>query len=609
MKKHAWLTATVLVVFLAGCAGATVPTPTAAPSSDLPPTATAAPVPSRAEPTAATPLPSPAQTAKSGADTADYAGLYKPVLDAYTVLEQSGYTNFDESILGSGVCLAPNGGGSYFIQDTNPILSYAFYDLNGDGAPELLIGADLGITDGNTAGTNVFITGIYGLQDGKPVSLLQVGRWSQFALCVDSGGNCVIEEISGTHIEFVAEDFYEIDQAENIVTLDKLRSYGGDYDENSGYTSYTHTKDINGTEVSITEQEYITLSEKYGSVGYLDTSSNWKTNQITIHTWKLLTQHAPTPSPNTPLCIEQPFTQNRYIQFMAGLNPDIAGMDELFYKETDMDGDGNTEITAAFGQKADDETQNWIEASFVLRDNGGDIELIGRDFIGEGYTPYKMWLVQFTGSDAWYIIVGVTNDGYDLLGIEIFNISGSEVNKVAYDASATGAGDTYLDDRQSDGTYGGYTSERHSYDVLYYGVTTFYAFEDGKFIQRKSGVDVGDYPATPTDAVVQYLSLTALNQVYPSDDSAARINEICASPVSLDMGNFDWFTAIWSYEMEFGPNVDFPRMTASEKTAGQTSSVTVNTSDKKGNPLVTYTFNLSAQSGQWRIISLRRASG
>lgn len=230
------------------------------------------------------------QTVDAGSD--NYADLYQPVVNAYITLEQSGYTSYDESILGDDVCLTPNGGGSYFIgYDTEPTLVYTFYDLNSDGIPELLIGAELGAAD-NPAGSNVFITGIYGLRDCKTVSLLQAGTWSQLNVFTDNSGDCIIKETSGTHIDYIAEFFYKIDKNETLVALDKLYTYGkiNDYNNTDDITC-SHSKDVNGKELSITEQEYLVLMQKYGSVGYLDDIDGYFADEIAINSWKLLTEY------------------------------------------------------------------------------------------------------------------------------------------------------------------------------------------------------------------------------------------------------------------------------------------------------------------------------
>jgi hypothetical protein len=226
-------------------------------------------------------------------NTANYADFYKPIIDAYIELEQSGYTSYDEKILSKDVCLIPGGSGSYFIDNDNkPVLVFAFCNLGGDDTPELLIGADLGTADGAATGSNVFVTGIYGLRDDKPVSLIQVCDWSQLNFFADNDGNPVIKKNSGTHIDYAEEDFYTIDKNETLITLDKLYTYGkiNDYNKPDDI-SYSHTKDINGKEVRITEQKYLALMQEYGSVGYLDNTGDFKANEIVINSWKLLSMY------------------------------------------------------------------------------------------------------------------------------------------------------------------------------------------------------------------------------------------------------------------------------------------------------------------------------
>ncbi len=219
----------------------------------------------------------------------NYIDQYNSVVNAYIDLERSGYTSYDESILGDDVCLIPNGSGSYFIgYETKPSLMYAFYDLNGNGLPELLIGAEMGAAD-ETVLPSVFITGIYGLNDGKPVSLIQIGAWSQLNILTVNSNNCILKIISGTHIDYVEEYFYKIDKNDTLLMLDKLYTYGrfDQYDMVDDIT-YSHTREVNGEEVSITEQEYLGLMQKYGSVGALNDVGEIKANEIVINSWKYL---------------------------------------------------------------------------------------------------------------------------------------------------------------------------------------------------------------------------------------------------------------------------------------------------------------------------------
>lgn len=236
-------------------------------------------------------MPAVHESSKSSAtikeNTVNYADFYKPIINAYIALEQSGYTSYDEKVLSKDVCLIPDGNGSYFIgYDKQPVLVYTFCNLGGDDTPELLIGADLGTADGAT-GSNVFVTGIYGLRDDKPVSLIQVCGESQLNFFTDKDGNPVIEKISGMHNDYATEYFYKIDKNETLITLDKLYTYGkiNDYNKPDDI-SYSHTKDINGKEINITEQEYLVLMQEYGSVGYLDNTGDFKANEIVINSWE-----------------------------------------------------------------------------------------------------------------------------------------------------------------------------------------------------------------------------------------------------------------------------------------------------------------------------------
>lgn len=217
-------------------------------------------------------LSSSKNSATMNGNAVNYTDFYKPVINAYIALEQSGYTSYDEKILNKDVCLVPGGGGSYFIgYDKQPVLVCAFCNLGGDDTPELLIGADLGTADGDTSGSNIFVTGIYGSRDDKPVSLIQAGGDSQLSLFTDNNGNPVIQKISGIHIDYTEEYFYKIDKNETLIKLDKLYTYGKIKDYNKpDDILYSHTRDINGKETSITNQEYFSLMEKYSSDGQLD---------------------------------------------------------------------------------------------------------------------------------------------------------------------------------------------------------------------------------------------------------------------------------------------------------------------------------------------------
>lgn len=203
--------------------------------------------------------------------SSDGSGLFAPVIDAYAALERSGYTSFDKDIIGDSLLAVSKGSTYNFGWDTKPTLMYAFYDINGDGSPELLIGAEGSIS------------GIYILQNGTPVSVIQVESRHNLSLLMDSDGNSVIENSHG-HMGQATNFFYTVDEDGKLVTLNKLYTNG---DEKKGDELIGHfrTKDVLGKEVSITEEEYCSLMRKYGSTGYEPLEDTGKARMIDV-IWK-----------------------------------------------------------------------------------------------------------------------------------------------------------------------------------------------------------------------------------------------------------------------------------------------------------------------------------
>lgn len=194
---------------------------------------------------------------------------FTPIIDAYAALEQSNYTSFDKDIIGDSL-LTAIGGRSYNF-GPNPTLMYAFYDINSDGLQELLIGA------------NETISGIYALQNGTPVSVIQVESRHNLSLLMDSDGKCVIEHSWG-HMGYATEFFYKIDEDGKLVTLDKLFT-NGDVKKGNELIGHFRAKDVLGKEVSITEEEYCSLIRKYGSTGYEPLEDTGKVRMIDV-IWK-----------------------------------------------------------------------------------------------------------------------------------------------------------------------------------------------------------------------------------------------------------------------------------------------------------------------------------
>ena len=297
-------------------------------------------------------------------------------------------------------------------------------------------------------------------------------------------------------------------------------------------------------------------------------------------------------------------SQNLYLDFMKNLNPSIADMDELFYQEKDMDNDGNMEIIAAFGNKAKNEYgTDLIEASFALRDRNGKIDLIKQDFCdGGGYECGNIQFARFTGSDSMFIVVGVTN-GMNMNGMAIYEIAGNDIKELCRTVSPAGICNAYLSEQQKGGSYGGFTKELSSYDVLYFPVTVFYKFNNGAFEPQSTAVEVGEYPKTPTDAVIQYLSLNCLFHDYYSLDISERLYELARYAICDIYGApSGWYSALYQYILGITLPGE-PSITAREIVLGETAQVNTVLANPVKNEKATADFNLNFNNEKWHISS------
>jgi len=179
---------------------------------------------------------------------------YQSLLIAYSQLEQSGFMEFDENMLGHSILAAQEGVLCLFMA-RHP-LSFAFHDINGDGLPELFIGMRNGII------------AIYTLQDGRPVPVIQQEGRPTLHLMVDASGRYIIQHFH-MRMDHGFEYFYELDANGTLISLARLYTNGLDWDnsEDDENPPYFLAKYVNGREISITQQEYDAIINRYSARG------------------------------------------------------------------------------------------------------------------------------------------------------------------------------------------------------------------------------------------------------------------------------------------------------------------------------------------------------
>lgn len=195
-------------------------------------------------------------TAESATDytlpgtTSQNADAYKSVLDQYhTALSE----NWDyETLINNNLnymCILYNNTG---LTD----IGYAFYDIDGNGTNELLIG----LVSQDNRGGDVF--DIYTLIDDKPVMLAQSGERDMYTLCQ----NGMISEAGSNSAASSFYKFYEFKSGTSKLTLKEAVVIDGQWDSDNPYFYTTTDTTDKSACTAITEDDADGITQKYTAV-------------------------------------------------------------------------------------------------------------------------------------------------------------------------------------------------------------------------------------------------------------------------------------------------------------------------------------------------------
>lgn len=245
--------------------------------------------------------------------------------------------------------------------------------------------------------------------------------------------------------------------------------------------------------------------------------------------------------------------------------------DDIVFEERDdinLDGIEDVIIATGFGDE--------VTGIYCLKMVGDTVLGVKNDPSKEtGYGIYEVRLIKLQDTPQTYLYCGLTNY-VNLYGFTVYELVGNEFKQIAYSASPTGAGDDTLTDSDGDGQYDSYTQYRYSYDVLYYDTQRIYVWNGFQFINDVTFVDVYEYPETPEDVVISYISLRVIDDGY-SKDIKERLSELCLlsdDDVTLDM-------SVW-YEAAFNAYMGFEDTQVTSEISGQEARVQIVHKDDEG---------------------------
>lgn len=226
--------AAALVLHMAGCSTAT----SATVKSDEPAEpAQAEGQAGERERTAKTDTEKPSRVSATG----ETQEVYKTIIDAYINSEKSGFTSFDPVIADTFLATAQSQSSDMTgigVEIAELSLSYATWDMNADGVPELFIIA--GDSYDN------YIWGVYTIADNAPCSLLQQGgAREEIRLHVNESGEGVIVH-EWSHMGEVVDLLYSLPKGgAGLVLEEGLYTDWNDAAQNEAYEDLENYEIIN----------------------------------------------------------------------------------------------------------------------------------------------------------------------------------------------------------------------------------------------------------------------------------------------------------------------------------------------------------------------------
>ena len=237
---------------------------------------------------------------------------------------------------------------------------------------------------------------------------------------------------------------------------------------------------------------------------------------------------------NSGLLPEEVNGQNIISDYIEVINNNDVMLDDfeiLFFLKEDLDKDGYDEIIIGVGELVEgvNETFYFYDKIYILSEKN-EIELIG--IIQEGYLIDEVKLIKLPDSSEKYVYCRITNTvNFD--GFTIYLVEDKQLTTVWHSAFPAGTGFSEVGDLDGDGMIDSYREFRWGYDVLFYEIERKYNWFNNEFVLFNCEVYVRKYPQKLEEVILQYVSLTLINN-YDSEDINERLLSIC-----LDTNTYD----------------------------------------------------------------------
>jgi len=296
---------------------------------------------------------------------------------------------------------------------------------------------------------------------------------------------------------------------------------------------------------------------------------------------------------NSGLLTEVASEQNVISDYIKVINNNdvmLSDFDILFFLKEDLDKDGYDEIIIGVGDLVEGVNESSYEKIYILSEKN-EIELIGT--IQEGYCVNELKLISLPDSSEKYIYCKRTN-WINFDGFTIYLVEDKQLTTVWHSAFPASTGFSEVGDSDGDGMIDGYREVRCGYDVLYYESWREYIWINNEFVLMSCEVDVSKYPENLKDVILQYISLTLIND-NDSEDIDERLLSICLDTNTYDIEKIG-FNEVLNTLLEIEDGLDIEIVTD-----GNLGEVIVSNTDFEIQEQYNYIFKVIKIDNKWHI--------
>ncbi|KAF2339783.1 hypothetical protein [Flavobacterium tistrianum] len=290
--------------------------------------------------------------------------------------------------------------------------------------------------------------------------------------------------------------------------------------------------------------------------------------------------------------------KNPYYAFIKKNHPKALNENDKvsFFKESDLDLDGQDEVILAF--ERDSDAGPFIQNLFVLKNENGIIKEIKFNSNYEKYEFDNIELISLKGKDKPYIKLE-TFEGPSAIGFAIYEMVDNQIKQTFLSASVGKNSYEYddsLTDSQKNGFFDGYT-QTLMYEL--FNVENIFSFENNTFKLKKRSCVFENYPKEVESVVTQYICLKSLG--FTDKASSKRLDELC---LDKNVNELALNTEIWksAYLKIITDGDDGLKIDEIEAEFG--AILTVDFNDSKKNVNYQLRFKLIETNEKWQITKI-----